>query len=192
MYPLANAIEIAIMISIFIYITKGQKTQISYTPDQLLSFRWNTYTNKSFENMKIQNSILKKIAKPTSSKMDKRSGKNKRGGNMKIKILFANTHGLDSFMRASNITNLLKSSVCFLSETWLTKDKYKNWFENKFCMVAHAKKHPKGRPFGGLQLLANPNMNPRPFSQGDNHLALEVRGLSIIRFYFTPSSDLDR
>ena len=142
MYPLANAIEIAIMISIFIYITKGQKTQISYTPDQLLSFRWNTYTNKSFENMKIQNSILKKIAKPTSSKMDKRSGKNKRGGKMKIKILFANTHGLDSFMRASNITNLLKSSVCFLSETWLTKDKHKNWFENKFCMVAHAKKTP--------------------------------------------------
>lgn len=34
-------------------------------------------------------------------------------------------------------------------------------------------------------------MNPRPFSQGDNHLALEVRGLSIIGFYFALSSDLD-
>ena len=34
-------------------------------------------------------------------------------------------------------------------------------------------------------------MNPRPFSQEDNHLALEVRGLSIIGFYFAHSSDLD-
>ena len=123
--------------------------------------------------------------------MDKRSDKKNRGGKIKIKVLFANTHGLDSFMRASNVTSLLKSSVCFLSETWQTKEKYTNLFDNKFGMVTHANKHHKGRPFGGLQMIANPNLKPRPLSKGENHLALEIRGLSIIGCYFAPSCDLD-
>lgn len=89
------------------------------------------------------------------------------------------------------MNEIMKNSVSFLSETWLTSTKYTSMFERKFCMVSHADKYTKGRQFGGLHIIANPNLKPKPISESKRILALEIRGVSIIGCYYEPSFEIN-
>lgn len=116
---------------------------------------------------------------------------NKRAGTAKTKISVANTHGLNSFVRAIGKTLLMTSSVCFLSETWMTKYKYTNIFEGKFSMVSHANRKFRGRPFRCLKLVANPNLQLIPLYQSQNVLAMEIRCTTIIGCHYEPNFEID-
>ena len=188
-----KSIRYLLLISIFFTIARCDPVHIKYSPEHLRSFRWTVPPNYNFENInKLAPDILLKKTSETKVKgTHNKTRRDKRAGKAKIKMIFANTHGLASFLRASNIINLTKNSVCFLSETWVTKHKYTNVFDEKFCMVYHADKNKRGRPFGGLQLIVNPKLNPQPISESKHHLAIELRGISIIGCYFDPTCEVD-
>ena len=90
--------------------------------------------------------------------------KNKRRGRTKARLLFLNCHGRASMERtlSTDTWDLLnKNSFLFLSETWMTEQKYQDLFPEKTTFVVHAKKKSKGRPFGGLQMIINKTLKPK-------------------------------
>ena len=48
---------------------------------------------------------------------------------------------------------LSKNSILFLSETWMTENKYQDLFPEKTTFVVHPKKKSKGRALGGLKTV---------------------------------------
>ena len=84
---------------------------------------------------------------------------------------------------------LNKNSILFLSETWMTENKYEDLLPEKTTFVVHAKKKSKGRPFGGLQMIINKKLKPKLISKDDNHICVSACGLTVCGFYFNPSEN---
>lgn len=118
--------------------------------------------------------------------------KTKNGGiKSRIEIVFVNCHGKNRFMAATDNTFLNQFQVIFLSETWETESKYMPVFKHKRSFVVHAKKDPKGRPYGGLQIYIEQSLEPKFISKSDYHIAIRIQEMVIIGVYFSPTTDFD-
>ena len=119
---------------------------------------------------------------------------NRRRGKTKSRLMFLNCHGRAAMERTltSDTWDLLhKNGFLFLSETMMQERKFHDLFSNKTAFVVHAKKHSKGRPFGGLQMIVNKSLKPQLLSKDDNHICVTACGLTVCGLYFNPESELD-
>ena len=154
-----------------------------YSPDFLYSQRWKSERNQ------LPNSQLKALEEHgiLSNKIHLR----KRNGRTKISTSFINCHGRAAFLRSADKSFLQKHSVIFFSETMLIENKHHLCLENKTNFHVHAEHPRRGRPIGGLEMYVSSYLQPDLISSDANHIAIEIRGTTIIGFYFNPSTDVD-
>lgn len=112
-----------------------------------------------------------------------------RGGKKKITCLFWNVHGrnqLTDFLASDNFLD--RSSISFLSETWITTAS--SILPNKDIFVAEAiKPCSSGRPSGGLEFYVNSKLCAKLILKTPQHINIFCNNIHFIGVYYKPSID---
>ena len=120
-----------------------------------------------------------------------------RGGSLNKAIEFYNVGGRNSWFDQnpeSFISETLKPSVTFLSETWLTKPQYTELapqIKEHFHVEAVRKKNRPGRSSGGMEALISKNINGKVITSARNHIGVAFANVYVVSFYLKPTMEFD-
>uniref|UniRef100_A0A8D8ZCB9 Endonuclease/exonuclease/phosphatase domain-containing protein n=1 Tax=Cacopsylla melanoneura TaxID=428564 RepID=A0A8D8ZCB9_9HEMI len=141
-------------------------------------------------NMKIPDDLLniKELQRVTKEKKGRSRGKNNKHD--LLKVMTWNVEGLTSTLKDSPDNDLFQNSdLVFLQETMCTK--VPNQLQNYYNLSVLAEKQDRGRPVGGLTILAKPNLNLQPVNQDMNRIQCKCRFGNIIGYYFNPDTHIE-
>ena len=117
-----------------------------------------------------------------------------KGGLVNKAIMFYNVHGRQRWIEQNSeeiMGQVLKPSISFFNETWLTEDKY-----TEFCPIVkdHHHEYAKktgGRPSGGIEAVFSKGINGRIITSSQNHIGVAFANIFAINVYYKPELEFD-
>lgn len=152
------------------------------------------YTKSFLISLKSSYSVSKELFKKLQLFKLSRTTSNKRryhhrGGKIKTTCLFWNVHGRNQLIDLLATDNFLnRFSASFLCETWISEPS--SILPNKDLFFSKAvKTNILGRPSGGLEFNANPQLSAVVILKTVNHINILCNNIHFIGVYYKPSLD---
>ena len=107
-----------------------------------------------------------------------------------IKCLLWNVEGKINAIKESPELDIFNDSdIICLTETMDYKGQYHH--EGYYSFETLASKQDRGRPIGGIQILAKPHLGPKLIAQSDNYVLCKMVFGYVACFYFKPMTETD-